>query len=299
MKEVKLEDNQKFFWIPKKDIKYLTNGFVEVFGEESREFFESIQDQMVQKGYEAGKKYARKIGLGKTDNFPIVLKYSKPDKKDEIVKQLQDLFGKEDVSLIIKGEVENESAGIGFRGAYKFYENLKDYEQKIINHLGTGDRNNVPKLYTKNPKSFKHFKKYVHYSGINMYGDGGFGLDNWSSRDINYALEEGEFFYYIENIARKYYYFGVNLGVQDVKEEWINIGIEKITPETGYDIVSSWKGFLDAVSVETEEEALVNIVRSSYKDKYGEDLSDRLNTRKEISDSIKSIKAEDLPDSLF
>jgi len=310
---VSLENISNISYLPKSLLQTLTDGFVELFGEEKRSFFESIQDEMFKEGYDAGEKCVYLNGLKSSSNAVRSAfrglenrrtnpKCTLPEISEEDMRvQLEELFG-DNIDKMLNRDFKDVKGGNNLNAVYEYYKNINKYTKQIIKELGSGESDDVPKLYNKNPENFETFKKYKLHeiSRISLYSESGLNLDSFNKKNIDYYLFEGEFFYMIEAISNKYYLLGAFIAQQDLKEQWINKGIEIFNIETDHDVYSAWKDYLETLSYNFEEKALINTVRKAYgiKNK-SKDIHNKLRTHKEITEYLSTCDFSDLPDDLF
>lgn len=200
---IELKNIEGVFWIDREEaVKNLTNGFLELFGEENRDFFESLQDSMIDEGIKAGKIGFRLKSFGRLSMYRLIQKYN-TDEKNELLKKWFLKFFTEEEYYIVANEKKIDTNGAS-DSVYKFYKNTDYYQNlfvdrfSVINcdgHCEPGDcmcNSEPPKLYRKSPPSFKYFKKLKHsFLGLNMFGEGGMGLERWNKSELNYMLEEG------------------------------------------------------------------------------------------------------------
>jgi len=311
---IKLKDIKGVFWLDRDEsVKHLTDGFIELFGEENREFFESIQDEMIEEGIKAGREGYRHGSLGHMSMIKVTQKIAKTDEEKESAKEwFLKFFTEDEFNLVVSEDVRRINGGT--TGAiYPFYKNQGKYERLFVDKFsirkcdGKCDEGECwcnsepPKLYKKSPPSFKYFKKVKHaYMGLNMFGEGGLGLDRWKASELNYMLEENEWFYYPESIHRHYYYLGAQIGKCQIKEEFVNEVIEKLEPGVPYEIQSSLKSALEGMSTDYDERKLIPLIRKEFKKKYGSDYKlDGLKTHKEISESINKFLTKEKQEELL
>ena len=305
---VKLKDINGVFWVDRDEaVSHLTNGFVELFGEENRDFFESIQNEMIDEGIKAGRISFKQKTLSKLRYISVGIRCAKTeDEKEQIKSWFLKFFSEKEYNLVISDKIKDDNSD----SSYQFYENADKYEKMFVKRFSIvvcdggceiDEEDEVelegrcycnpvpPKLYKKSPPSFKYFKSLKHrFMSINMFGEGGMSLDRWNASELNYMLEEGEWVYYPESIHRVYYYLGAQIGRCQIKEEFFNEIIEKVGPGIPYQISSSLKSSLDSLSTDYDERILVPLIREKIKDKCSiEEIEDWV-THKEISQKIKN-----------
>lgn len=308
---IELKNIDGVFWIDREEaVKHLTNGFVELFGEENRDFFESLQDKMIDEGIKAAKdaKGFRRKCFGRMSMCRMTKKYN-TDEENELLKKWFLKFFTEEEYDIVYNEKRDKLTDWASDSVHKLYKNTDNYKNLFVNRFSVVkcDKNcqldecycnsEPPKLYKKSPPSFKYFKKIRHsFLGINMFGEGGMSLDRWDKRELNYMLEEGEWFYYPESIHRSYYYLGAQIGKCQLKEEFFNEIIEKVEPETPEKIQLILKSSLEALSTDYDENVLVPLIREVLTKKFDNEIKlDGFETHKEITESLNNIykKLED------
>lgn len=294
--KISLKDIPNITYLDRNLIQSLTNGFVEIFGEEKRLFFESIQNDMFKEGYNAGENYYN-LKVLKEIKREIKsslrnLEYRKNEKctlpeisEDDLKKQFESLYDIDVVKILI-------GKNIDIPHFTQLYKNIDKYKNLISKNIGTGSYNNVPKIYNKNPGNFNIFKKHkIHEKDtINMYSECGLGLDEWCSENIDFYIEDHEFFYMLESIPMKYYLLGVFVSKQDLKEKCINKAIEFLNPEVDQELFYSWKDYFDILSYSFEENILINLVRDLYTKKYNEDIKLKIQTSGEISEDLNNFE---------
>jgi hypothetical protein len=299
---IKIKDIENVFWIDRDEaVGKLTDGFVELFGEESREFIENLQDEMIEEGISAGRKGYRYGSLGKMSMIKVSQKFAKTEEERQVAKEwFLKFFTQEEYDLVVNEDPKIISGG-STGSIYPYYKNQGKYEKVFVDRFSAKKcdgsckdqeecwcNTEPPKLYKKSPPSFRYFKKLKHdYMGLNMFGEGGLSLDRWDAGDLNYMISENEWFYLPESIHRSYYYLGAQIGKCMIKEEFFNEILEKMEPGIPYSIQSTLKNALEGMSTDYDERVLIPIIREEFVKKFGEgnDL-DGFKTRKEIRESI-------------
>src|SRR3989344_4399849 len=278
---IKLKDIEKVFWIDRDEaVKHLTDGFVEIFGKENREFFESIQDEMIEEGISAGRKGYGKARICNLSMFEVIQKFAKSEEEAQLSRDwFLKFFTKKELEIVTDGKHKERISGGVTGSIYPYYKNTDKYEKMFTDRFEIRDCDGKcdgecycnakpPKLYRKSPPSFKYFKGLKHsFMSINMFGEGGLSLDRWNSSELNYMLEEGEWFYYPESMHLSYYYLGAQIGKCQLKEEFFNEILDNIAPGITYDVHSSIKSALEAVSTDYDEWVLVPLIREEFKKK--------------------------------
>ena len=194
--------------------KAINEGFVMIFGEQHRELLETKGEELIELGIKNGKNWVDAQVLKScyvSVYFSMCKKgIIKQEEIDKLKKELQIYLTKEDINILEKGIEVPDSSYTHSKGLGKyitlFSEKIPESDVKIVS-----------------PTPFDHFKEYIiddHYK-ITLFGESGLQLDSYKKKNLKYYKEEGELCYMVEDIARKYHYFGMLLAKNEQLELWI------------------------------------------------------------------------------
>lgn len=266
---LELKNINNIFWIPETDVEYLTKGYGELFGEKFENFLKTIHQDMLNEGYVAGLKYCKDQY---TKNAASSVHMSKEfgNLSVEDVKVLKELYLEDYERMSTDEDFGYANTSIYLGQVFPFYNKqlMGLFTEKIKKELGNGDRDNMPELFNKNPKSFKHFNRYRARNNFSVYKE--LQLDDINQSNIDYYIEEGEFFYFIEDIVKKYFYLGALIAQQTLKQDWINKGMKLISSNSNKYVIKAWFKSLQKLAYKTEIKTISNLI----KDKI--DISNKL-----------------------
>lgn len=274
--------------------KALTDGFCEIYGEKHREFFTTIGTELVDHGYNEGKLWVDAL-ITKKDRISSIFEMinkgiMEQEKGEQILKQLRLMFSEEDVKKYSTPKKYNEDN-------YQFF--MRETEKYIQAFTERVLESEVKMITTKHFDYFKKFQLSTRYKTVNLFSEGGLGLDEYNKKDQEYMKFEGELFYAIENIPRKYHYFGQLLFKEDALVYWIRFISENLTNETNYWIAGF---FRDVICVLSRDVHTENIIRS-IQETTGIDIEKTgFISHKQVSARLAKISKErikKLPNTLF
>ena len=212
------------------------------------------------------------------------------EKGEQILKQLRLMFSEEDVKKYSTPKKDNEDN-------YQFF--MRETEKYIQAFTERVLESEVKMITTKHFDYFKKFQLSTRYKTVNLFSEGGLGLDEYNKKDQEYMKFEGELFYAIENIPRKYHYFGQLLFKEDALVYWIRFISENLTNETNYWIAGF---FRDVICVLSRDVHTENIIRS-IQETTGIDIEKTgFISHKQVSARLAKISKErikKLPNTLF
>ena len=204
--------------------KALNEGFVMIFGEKHRELLETKGEELIELGLKNGKEWvnAKILNQSRISNYFEMYKegFVKENDVAELEKCMQVYFTSDDIN-ILKGKskiTDHDSSSVD------------EYVTLFVDKITESDVNIV------SSKPFDHFKDYIlndKYK-VTLYGEGGLQLDSYKKKNLKYYQEEGELFYMIEDIAKKYHYFGMLLEKEHQLELWIEKIRNNLTENTNY-----------------------------------------------------------------
>lgn len=275
--------------------KSLTDGFCEIYGEKHREFFTQNGSELITLGYQSGPKWIDALILTKCDRLASMFDMAEKNiiKKEEInalSTALEEIFSKEDIAKYSNPIRPKETN-------YQFF--MRETEKYIQAFTERVLESEVKMITTKHFDYFKKFQLSTRYKTVNLFSEGGLGLDEYNKKDQEYMKFEGELFYAIENIPRKYHYFGQLLFKEDALVYWIRFISENLTNETNYWIAGF---FRDVICVLSRDVHTENIIRS-IQETTGIDIEKTgFISHKQVSARLAKISKErikKLPNTLF
>lgn len=274
--------------------KALTDGFCEIYGEKHREFFMTTGTELVDHGYNEGKLWVDAL-ITKKDMISSIFEMinkgiMEKEKGEPILEQLRSMFSEEDV-------IKYSTPKTDLQDNHQYYmHNSEKYIQIFTDRVLESE---VKMITTKHFDYFKKFQLSTRYKTVNLFSEGGLGLDEYNKKDQEYMKFEGELFYAIEGIPRKYHYFGQLLAKEDALVHWIRFISEKLNNETNYYIAGFFRDIICVLSRDVHTE---NIIRS-IQETTGVDIEKTgFISHKQVSARLAKISEErikKLPDTLF
>lgn len=267
--------------------KALNEGFVIVFGEKHRELLETMGEELIELGLKNGKNWVNSIILkySKVSSvFEMVADGDMPQEKaDDLEKCMQVYFTSKEISMLKKGTEINDHS-------FNYTKGIDKYETIFIDNILESEVNII------SPKPFDHFKEYIIYNRpkITLFGESGLGLDMYSKNDLKYYQEENELFYMIENIARKYHYFGMLLAKDNQVELWIEKIKNNLTNNTNYHLKSTLSQIIYRL---IDNEKYADDVMIDIQNVTG--VTEGFMTHKQLDEKLKKMDFSKLPMDLF
>lgn len=207
---VKKHDSYKNDILDKeKGFNALVDGYVMIFGEKYRKFIEDNGLISLELGLVNGKLWTESIILKNSiiNRYFNMIKNGvmEPSRLDGVEEEMNKYFDENIVNQIVNDDglvfkVEDSSCHYidGLEDLCKLFKNeIKEKDIKIVEA--------TPFHY------FKEFRTSERFPSITLHGEGGFGLDMCKKSSLKFYKEDGEVFYIIESIARKFHYFGMLL----------------------------------------------------------------------------------------
>jgi hypothetical protein len=245
-----------------KDIgfKALTDGFCEIYGEKHRAFFEKNGSELIEVGYEAGKHWVDSLIVKKdrlSSIFEMIEKgIMEKEKGEAILVGLRAIFSEEDVQKYIASS-EN------IQDNYQYF--MSGSEKYIPTFTEVILESEVKMITTKHFDYFKQFQLSTRYKTVNLFSEGGLGLDEYNKKAQEYMKFENELFYAIEGIPRKYHYFGQLLYKEDALVNWIKFISDNLTNETNYWIAGFFRDIICVLSRDVHTEEIIKSIQVTNK----------------------------------
>lgn len=256
--------------------KTLTDGFCLLYGENHRNMFDKYGEEYIQLGIFNGKNYFYNTILHIATR---VLGYEiiRGDNNEDIVKTLKLFLSDEDIQFIFKGEYEYVSIS-----NFAIPKKSEKVFQKISKEL-----NNIKPTPIKKIESFDYFKQFpiydTHKKNINLYTEGGFGLDQFNYQSVKYYLDENEEFYLAEAIPYKYHQLGSTLIREELRLDLIDKIKKLIDKDSNRCVKRALREMLKSYCFGSEEEStLLDIQRVCGEDGF--------ETNKQINIRLKNLK---------
>ena len=266
--------------------KALTDAFTLLYGEEFRETFNEVGNELIDLGYKNGKAYFKaKAFYEIKDNSPYIVHLMFPNTdRGETVESIKEKAHKQFSLYLTKKEIEQlfiekdyKIKEEEYHGNFAYPKNMGKLEGKILKKIGKSlpKAQNLPSLYY-----FKDFPTYrTHHKEVNLYTEGGLGLDQFDRKSVKYYLEENESFYLNEAISRKYHAIGSLLAREEMKNELVEkIKSNFFEPEDRM-AERGLTEMLMALCFDSEEDGVLLEIQKVYGEK-------RFMTPKQISESI-------------
>lgn len=264
--------------------KALDNGFCIVFGEKHRVLFEETGEKLIELGMKNAEEWCHNLLLYKADMLSSFFEMAEEgifekEKIDDIIKGLKFFFSEEEIEKI-KNKPETYEQYAGF-----FSEGRNKLEALITKEIDKKD------VTLKNPKPFDYFKQFglsddKKFKSVTLYGEGGLSLDQYKSSNMKYYKEEGELCYPLEDIGRKYHYFGMLLKQQEVLLYWVDKILKNMTHETNYFVQGYLRNIIYEFSLDSVSDEIMLYIQNELN------LLDEKNgfrTHKQIRESLKNI----------
>lgn len=260
-------------------INALTDGFSMIFGEKYKPFFHYYGEEIVELGLHNGKKWCNNIVLKKTGIDTWFRMYNDGILKENDIKiienQLQNYFSKEDINIFKKGTSKLETRENYFmKGLEKYIKNFSyKIDDKDISYVTA-----IPFNY------FKNFKIDAR-NKIDLYGESGLQLDDYTIQSLRFYDSNDEMFFMIENIPLKYHYFGMLLAKQEALESWIDIIKYNLNPNNHRIINSSLTKIIYNLSIsDAEADNIILDIQKNIPD------ASNFMTHKQLAQSLRQIK---------
>ena len=264
--------------------KALDDGFCVAFGEKHRTLFEETGEKLIEIGMKNAEDWCHNLLFYKADRLSTFFEMAEDgifekEKIDSIVKGLKVFFSDEEIEKIKKHpERYDEYAGA-------FSKGRNEYEAIFVKEIDKKD------VTLKSPKPFDYFKQFglsdqKQFKSVTLHGEGGLGLDQYTPSTMKFYKEEGELFYPIEAVGRKYHYFGMLLKQQEVLLYWVDKILKNMTHETNYFVQSYLKNIIYEFSLDSVSDEIMLYIQNELN------LSDEKNgfrTHKQIRESLKNI----------
>jgi len=313
---IELKHIEGVFWINREEAtRHLTDGFVEIFGEDNREFFESIQDEMIDEGIKAGRIGYRSGCFGNMTMYTVSQNFEKDEEKKRINEEwFFKFFSKKEHKLALSNSSERLSGG-PTGPIHPYFKNCRKYEDMFVDRFAIQNcdgeceegecycNTKPPKLnlFKNGSKSWQYFKELKHsYMGMHMFGGGGLGLDSWSKKEVKYMLFEGEWFYFPERMHILYYYLGAQIGKCQLKEEFFNEINDKFEPGVPECIQNITISVLNSLSTDYDENVLIPIIRKEFKRRHGrENELENMLTSEEVKKQIDLFLTDEKQEELI
>ena len=206
--------------------KALTDGFCLLYGEKFRNFFDTVGEEIIELGITNGRAHFVSQGLHSFDksNLWIHLEHFTP-KHFSTVEECIDAIKMELKPFLSENQIDTylvERPYVSFcKSDFAYPVNNKILFNKISNKL-----KKVKPVPVKEIPSFDYFKQFptyrTHSDSVNLYTEGGFGLDQYSYDEVEYNLKEGEHSYLAEAIPYKYHQLGSVLVREELRLELID-----------------------------------------------------------------------------
>lgn len=273
----------------KKCTDALNEGFVMIFGEQHRELLKTKGEELIELGMKNGKNWVKSMILkeSRVSNYLEMVEKGiiKQEKVDESIKQLNIYFTDEEIDILKgKNKIKDQD--------YHFTEGVDKYTTLFVDEIPVSDVNIVK------PTPFKYFKEYILNDkyNISLYGEGGLQLDMYNKKNLKYYQDEGELFYMVEDISKKYHYFGMLLTKDDQAEVWIEKIKNNIKDDYWINNALSQIIYRLIKNENYADEAIIDIQN------YTGIINDGFSTHKQIKKHLEEISenlASKLPDNLF
>jgi hypothetical protein len=266
-------NSYKYFLDREKAIDALNEGFIIVCGEKHRDFITKISDKIVDLGMVNGERWVRDIILKSsrlTDRMDLLENVLK-DQLDDFITSLKEYFTDEEIKQIKHDSVHPQ----------QYMQGLDKYQDLIVDTIKDTD------ITLRYPTPFNYFKDFPissqrRFSSVTLYGESGLGLDEYNPNSLKYMKSEGELFYPIEAICRKYHYLGMLLKKQEILLEWIDKIKSTINKETNYHLLSCLVDIIYKLAMDSNADDIILSIQSSTG------VTDGFKTHKQVKDFIIS-----------
>jgi len=202
----------------------------------------------------------------------------KQEEADELKKDLSNFFTNTQIKTLIEDEDIDDHS-------YHYTKGTDVYESLFVNKILESDTNIIE------PKPFEHFKEYVVNSRpkLSLFGECGLGLDSYSKKNLKYYQFENELFYMIEDISRKYHYFGMLLAKDIETDFWIAKIKNNITKNTNHRVKNKLNRIIYSL-ITNEEDADKVIIDIQNNTGIIDDFMTNKQVNKELSNHYKRLK---------
>ncbi len=244
-----------------KGTQAINDGFAVICGEKHRAFLTSIGEEIIELGLKNGKIWAEQIVL-KADRINSY--YEMAEKKifeqEKIInleKDLKIFFTDQQIDIL-----KTKHDGVDPHPQL-FMKNLGQFEKRIVDTILETD------ITCKNPTPFFYFKEFPVSSrkefatSCTLYSESGLGLDQYKPSSMEYQKEENELFYSIEDICRKYHYFGMMLAKQEALLNWVEVIKSKMIPTTDYFVKQFMSCIIYKLSLDSMADEVIHDVQNA------------------------------------
>lgn len=288
--------------------KALTDGFCLLYGEEYRELFDSVGEELIELGIENGRLQFKQSALTSINNGKISyrIQFFEPNDKYKNVEDLKTIIRKEFDPFLSKNEIndlfieQSRNSRSTDKFAFPFEKDIKGLFQKIPKAL----ENIQPKPVQKNP-SFLYFKQFPIYDtckkSLTLASESGFGLSQFDYDSVKYYLEENEEVYLAEAIPYKYHQLGSTLVREELRLDLLDKIKKNITINDSYEVKIALCDMIKVYCFDSEEESTLLEIQNDCGDIDGFKTAKQIHKSvlkmsmdKKLMEDLKNIQMEDL-----
>ena len=258
-----------------------------LFGEKHRAFLEKVGDELIELGKKNAEDWCHNLLFYKIDRLGFQFEmaeqgFIEKEKMDKFMKSLQVFFTDEEIENFKNKKKREEKSYGEHPGAYS--KGRDEYERLILSEIKDKDAT------LKSPKPFDYFKGFglsdeKQFKSVTLHGEGGMGLDQYAPSTMKYYKEEGELFYPLEAICRKYHYLGMLLRKQEVLMYWVEKLIKNMNKETDYFVQSYFSNLIYEFSLRSVSDEIVMDIQN----KTGIDTDSGFITRKQLHQKVSEL----------
>ena len=268
--------------------KALDDGFCVLFGENHRAFFEKVGEELIELGQKNGEEWCHYLLFFKVDRMGFQFELAQEgliekEKMDALVESLKVFFTDEEIENFKNNkELKKKEKRGEHPGAYS--SGRDKYETLIVKTIKEKD------VTLKLAKPFDYFKEFClselkQFKSVTLYGEGGLGLDQYMPSTMKYYKEEGELFYPIEAICRKYHYLGMLLKKEEILLSWIDKITKNMNKQTNYFV----QNYLSSLIYEFSLRSISDEIILDIQDKTGVDINSGFITNKQLHKKVSEI----------
>jgi len=268
--------------------KALNEGFVIIFGEKHRELLETMGEELIELGLKNGVEWTNSIILKDSRVSNCFEMTTKGIIDQEVSNDLENCmrfyFTEEEITML-KNEAQIDDAS-----GCNNLQGLDKYIRLFSKKIKQSDVNIVKST------PFDYFKEYIindKYK-LTLHGEGGLQLDSYKKKNLEYYKSEGELFYMIEDIARKYHYFGMLLAKDAQAELWIEKIKNNLSQHNNYWLNTTLSQIIYKLikNKKYADEAMIDIQNVT-------GVTEGFMTHKQLKEKISKMDFSELPDNLF